>query len=86
MRHEKKTWPDLFQKIMDGDKTFDLRLADWDCHEGDILVLKEWDPEIKEYTGRVIEKEVTFILKTKDFALWPKEDVENYGYQIIAFK
>lgn len=86
MKHEKKTWPDLFQKIFEGKKTFDLRLADWDCQEGDTLVLKEWNPETKKYTGRVLEKEITFIIKTKDLALWPKEEVEKYGYQVIAFK
>lgn len=70
MKHEKKTWTDHFQKIFEGKKTFDLRLADWECQEGDVLVLREWDPKIKEYTGRVVEKEVTFVVKTKDLAFF----------------
>ena len=86
MRHTKKVWPEYFQKILDGKKTYELRLADWECNEGDILVLQEWDPETKEYTGREIEKEVTYVGKTKNMTFWPKEDVEKYGYQIIAFK
>ncbi len=86
MRHAKKVWPEYFQKILDGEKTYELRLADWECDEGDILVLQEWDPETKEYTGRKIEKEVTYVGKTKNMNFWPKEDVEKYGYQIIAFK
>ena len=86
MKIEKKTWPDLFQKILDGKKTFDARLADWECKSGDILVLREYDPETKEYTGREIEKEVTFVLKTKDIKYWPEEDVEKYGFQIFSFK
>jgi hypothetical protein len=86
MLHEKKTWPEYFQKILDGDKTFELRLADWDCKEGDVLLLREWNPKTKEYTGRTLEKKVTYALKTKDIALWPKEDVEKYGYQIISFR
>jgi len=86
MRHEKKIWPDYFQKILDGKKTFELRLADWECHEGDTLVLREWDPATKQYTGRTMEKEVTCVLKTKDVDLFPKEDVEKYGYQIISIK
>ncbi len=86
MKHEKKTWPDLFQKVFEGKKTFDLRLADWECNDGDILVLREWDPKTGEFTGRVIEKEVTFVGKTKEMAFWPKEDVEKYGYQVIAFR
>ena len=86
MKHTKKVWPEYFQKILDGKKTYELRLADWECNEGDILVLQEWDPETKEYTGREIEKEVTYVGKTKNMNFWPKEDVEKYGYQIIAFK
>ena len=49
MRIEKKIWPIYFQRILDGDKTFELRLADWECNEGDTLVLNEWDPEIKDF-------------------------------------
>jgi len=86
MRIEKKVWPEYFQKILDGDKTFELRLADFECKPGDILVLKEWDPKTKKYTGRVLEKKVTYVIKTKDIKFWSEEDVEKYGFQIIAFK
>ena len=44
------------------------------------------DKLAKEYNGRVIEKKVTYVIKTKDVKFWPKEEVEKYGYQIIAFK
>jgi len=86
MKHNKKTWPEYFQKIIEGKKTFELRIADWECKEGDILVLQEWDPKTKKYTGREIEKKVTYVGKTKDFSFWSKEDVEKFGYQIISFK
>jgi ribosomal protein S17 len=86
MKIEKKAWPVLFQKIMEGVKTYDLRLADFECKEGDILVLKEWNPKTKQYTGRVLEKKVTFVGKTKDQKFWPEKEVEKYGFQIIAFK
>lgn len=86
MKIEKKVWPEFFQKILDGEKTFELRLADFDCKSGDILVLSEWNPKTKEYTGRVLEKEVTYVFKTKDAKFWPKEDVEKYGFQIISFR
>jgi len=86
MRHQKKVWPEYFQKIVEGKKTYELRLADWECNEGDILVLQEWDPETKEYTGREVEKEVTYVGRTKNLTFWPEEDVEKYGFQIISFK
>jgi hypothetical protein len=34
MRIEKKVWPEYFKKIMDGKKTFELRLNDFDISEG----------------------------------------------------
>ncbi len=86
MKIEKKVWPKFFQKILDGNKTFELRLAGFECKPGDVLVLREWDPGTKKYTGRVIEKKVTYVIKTKDVKFWSKEDVEKYGFQIIAFK
>jgi len=85
MRIEKKVWPEYFQKIIDGKKKFEIRLADWSCQEGDTLVLKEWDPDKKEYTGREIEKAVGMVMKTKDMTFFTPEDVEKYGYQIILF-
>ncbi|MCX6773853.1 MAG: DUF3850 domain-containing protein [Candidatus Micrarchaeota archaeon] len=86
MKIEKKSWPEQFQKILDGAKTYDLRLADFECRPGDILVMKEWDPKTKSYTGRAIEKTITYVGKTKGQAFWTKEDVEKYGFQIISFK
>ena len=86
MRIEKKAWPEFFRKIADGEKTFELRLADFECRPGDTLVIKEWNPETKEYTGKALEKKVTYVLRTKDAKFWAKEDVEKHGLQVIAFK
>ncbi len=86
MRIEKKIRPEFFDKIASGEKKFELRLADWGCKPGDILVLREWDPAKNDYTGRVLEKEVTYVLKTKDVKFFTPEEVEKYGWQIISFK
>lgn len=86
MKIKKKVWPEYFNKITSGDKSFEIRLADWECKVGDTLVLKEWNPETKEYSGREIEKKVTYVFKTKDQKFWDKEEVEKFGLQIIAFK
>ncbi|MHC1716994.1 MAG: DUF3850 domain-containing protein [Candidatus Dojkabacteria bacterium] len=86
-RIEKKTWPYLFEKMLSGEKKFEVRLADFDCEEGDVLVLREWDPETKEYTGREVEKEVGYVFKTKDTTkFWSKEELEKYGLYIITIK
>lgn len=82
---EKKVWPEYFQAILDGKKKFELRIADFECNVGDTLLLREWDPEIKDYTGREIKKEVTYVIKTKDINLFSAEDIAKHGYQVISF-
>jgi ASC-1-like (ASCH) protein len=82
----KKTWPEYFEKIITGKKKFEMRLADFEIKEGDILVLEEWDNNKKKYTGRKIEVVATYILKTKDQTFWTKEKVEKYGLQLIQFE
>ena len=84
---EKKVWPEYFQEIVDGKKNFELRLNDFNVAGGDILVLKEWDPKTKDYTGRVLDKKVGYVLKFKSDDLvkfWPKEEIEEKGLQIIS--
>lgn len=80
---EKKIWPKYFDLVKLKKKKFELRLADFECKEGDILLLKEWDPKTKEYTGRELKKKISFIIKTKDCKFWKKEDIDTYGFQII---
>ena len=86
MRIEKKIWPDAFQNILDSVKTFEVRLADWECKVGDLLVLREWDPKTKQYTGRAMEKTAAYIAKTKDMEYWTQDEVDKYGFQIIGLK
>jgi hypothetical protein len=42
--HELKTWPECFQAIKRGQKTFDIRENDRNFQVGDILVLREFKP------------------------------------------
>ncbi len=81
---EKKILPEYFDKIKAGEKTYELRLADWECNQGDILVLIEIDPETKQPTGRIMRRKVGFVGKTKDLDFWTKEEIDKYGYQIIS--
>ncbi|KKP38610.1 MAG: hypothetical protein UR29_C0013G0020 [Candidatus Woesebacteria bacterium GW2011_GWC2_33_12] len=85
-RIEKKTWPELFNKILSGEKTFDVRIADFKIKVKDVLVLREYDPVKKSYTGRKIEKKITFVLNSKDQKFWPKKDINKFGLAIMGFK
>ncbi|MHB8904048.1 MAG: DUF3850 domain-containing protein [Patescibacteria group bacterium] len=85
----KKVLPDYFQDIFDGKKKYELRLNDFDIEPGDILVLEEWtsaDPKTRQATGRVLEKQVTYLRKFKLQDLWwSEEDIKEKGIQIISF-
>ena len=80
----KKTVSSLFNEILLGNKTFDVRLADWQCEPGDILILNEVDEETKKLTGRSIRKKVGYILYTNETDFFTKKDIEKYGLQVIS--
>ena len=80
---EKKTYSDYFELVLNGSKTYDLRLDDFDCQPGDTLKFVEID-ENRNLTGRTISKKVGFVGKTKDINYWTDEDIKKYGYQIIS--
>lgn len=86
---EKKVWPEYFQKIIDGKKNFELRLNDFEIKEGDTLLLKEWNPATKTYTGRELSRTVGYVggWKIDDLTkFWSREDIESKGIQVIALK
>ena len=60
--HELKTWPWYFSEILTGVKQFELRKNDRNFECGDTLLLREWDPDTKEYTGREIFKSVALTM------------------------
>jgi hypothetical protein len=86
---EKKVWPEYFQQILDGKKTFEVRLNDFEVNEGDTLILKEWDPVTKDYTGRNLSRTVGYVGKWKIDDLtkfWPREEIDRQGIQVISLK
>ncbi|MDE1850404.1 MAG: DUF3850 domain-containing protein [Candidatus Micrarchaeota archaeon] len=84
MRIEKKIWPQYFDKVASGEKNFEVRLADFKCKAGDVLVLKEWDPKKKRYTGRSMEKYVKYVAKTKGMKFYKPAEIAKFGLQVIG--
>jgi ASC-1-like (ASCH) protein len=80
---KKKSWPKIFSLMKSGKKKFDLRVADFKVKAGDILVLEEYDPKKKKYTGRKLAKKVKYVMKfgLNDFG--QKKAVEKKGLYII---
>ncbi|MEK7072089.1 MAG: DUF3850 domain-containing protein [Patescibacteria group bacterium] len=85
MEIHKKIWPEYFEAVLSGQKKYELRLDDFEIKEGDILILEEWNPINKSYTGRKINKKVTYVSKFKiDKLFWSEEDILKNGLQIIS--
>ena len=60
MMHEVKSWPEFFQEISNG-KPFDVRKNDRRYTVGDTLRLREYDDRKGSFTGRVIDRRITYI-------------------------
>lgn len=82
---EKKVWPDFFKLIKSGKKNVEWRLADFGLKEGDILILKEWDPKSKKYTGRELRRSVKFVTKIDPTKFYSIESIKKFGIYLIEF-
>lgn len=67
--HELKVWSEYFTELLTGKKNFELRKNDRDFKAGDTLHLKDYSPELDEYSGWEIECTVTYILHGGQFGL-----------------
>jgi len=87
MRIEKKVQHKYFEAVVDGRKRFEVRLADFKCEPGNILVLKEQDEEENELTGREVECEVLYKFNVKDIEkFYSKEEIDKYGLVILSIR
>ena len=62
MIHELKCWPEYFNMVLSDKKKFEVRLNDRNFKTGDELLLKEWLPNDKIYTGRILHRRIDYIL------------------------
>jgi ASC-1-like (ASCH) protein len=83
---KKKTWPKYFQEVLDGKKKFEVRLADFEVKEGDILVLEEYDGKTKKYTGRIIRKKVNFVTKFNPLDAHSLQELKKFGLYEIGLE
>ena len=86
MEIKKKCWPELFEKILKGEKKADIRLADFDISQGDTLVLEEYNPGTKQYTGRVIKKQIKNLNKINPMDYWNAEQIKEKGVWLIELE
>lgn len=83
---KKKIWPEYFELIKSGKKKFELRLADFEVEEGDLFILQEWNPGVKEYTGRELEVKASYVLKFDMDKFGQAKEIKEKGLYIIQFE
>jgi len=83
MTIEKKCWPEQFGGLSRGERRLDLRLADFKVKVGDKLLLREWDPKTRKYTGREMKKKVSEVLAVKPDPFYDKKIAEYYGFNVL---
>ena len=84
MIHELKTWIDPFTAIVSGMKRHEIRKNDRQFEPGDVLVLREYDEECEEYTGRVVTVAVSYISRGGTWGLPANMDVMSIRLMILA--
>jgi ASC-1-like (ASCH) protein len=47
MKHRLKTWPEYFEALLSGKKTFEIRKNDRDYQVNDLLLLQKYNHENK---------------------------------------
>lgn len=72
--HELKIHPEYYWEVFLSHKTFEIRKNDRDFKTGDMVILKEWNPITKLYTGNKLARKIIYVLKDvegleKDFIL-----------------
>jgi hypothetical protein len=83
---KKKIPPDFYNLVNSNKKNFELRLNEFEVKEGDTLILEEWDPKTKEYTGRTIEREVGYVLKFKLNDFGQEDLIKEKGLVVFSLK
>jgi hypothetical protein len=81
--HELKTVPPYFDAVKSGTKTFEVRRDDRGFQPGDLLVLREWLPEIGEYSPAApVFREITYVLQGLEAARFGVLD----GFVVLGFR
>lgn len=61
--HYLKTWSSSFVAVADGCKPYELRKDDRFFAVGDYVVLTEWNPVTKKYSGRAVKFKIGYITR-----------------------
>ncbi|MDR1026658.1 MAG: DUF3850 domain-containing protein [Lactobacillus sp.] len=82
----KKSYNPYFEQVKNGEKKFDLRLADFEVKPGDTIIFEEYDEDTRQPTGRFTEHKVGYVLKTKDVGYWTADEIAESGFMVMQLE
>lgn len=77
--HELKILPKYFERVVNGEKTFEIRKNDRDFQTGDRIELKEFGYTKNKFTGRCVFGTISYIFHGGEYGL-------EQGYCVFSFK
>ena len=69
--------------MLDGVKNVDVRLADFELDESDIIWFEEWNQELECYTGRRLKKTVKHLFKIDLSEFNTVKEMLNHGHYVM---
>lgn len=81
--HLLKTETKYFERTVRGDKPFEVRFNDRSFKEGDFVILCEWLPDYRDFTGRRAEGIITYITAMGMAEGWVVFALENINIKVI---
>lgn len=88
--HRLKTWPAEFAAVKDGFKTCEVRFDDRGYKVGDRLLLQEFEPRRKVYTGKELLVRVDHVLRAGETVVksalakdWVVMSIERVVYRYL---
>ena len=79
LTHELRTWPNAYALMVTGAKTLEYRRDDRGFQAGDLLRLREYDPDTDTYSGREMTVKVTDVQRGPDWGI-------PVGYAVMSVK
>jgi hypothetical protein len=83
--HVAKSWPWLFQPIKAGIKLHDMRKNDRPWAVGDTMLLQEFDPAGRGYTGEELLMEITYMTNNITPCAYSSHALDR-DYSILSLK
>ena len=81
---KKKSWPASFKAVRSQGKNFELRLADFKAKKGDVLLMREWNPKTRKFTGKELRRKIKYVLKFGLNDYGQRKKIEKKGLYVLG--